>query len=186
MQFAARIFVALLVIGSMSFAGGSVAEARTSCNGAGASLGPENAGQIERATVCLINARRSSHGLARLHSNRLLHLAGRRHSREMVRNRYMEHTSPAGETFVDRIRQTGYLRSTRSWSLGENIACGVGSNATPRAIVQQWMNSPPHRHAILSSSFQSVGVGAAPGTPGGDQGATYTADFGSRTLARGH
>jgi uncharacterized protein YkwD len=181
MQFAVRIFVALSLIGSMSLAGGPVAHAQISCNGAAAALGPGNSDQIEGATLCLINARRRAHGLAPLRSNRLLHRAARRHSREMVRNRYFDHTSPSGETFDDRIRQTGYLRDAGWWSVGENIAWGVGPNATPRAIVLQWMNSPPHRQAILNSSFRSVGVGVALGNPrSGRQGATYTTDFGSR------
>jgi uncharacterized protein YkwD len=152
------------------------------CSGAGAALGPGNVRQIERATLCLMNAERSAHGLARLHANRQLRLAAVRHSREMVRDRYFEHTSASGESFDDRIRQTGYLRGVRSWSVGENIAWGVGPDATPRAIVRVWMNSPPHRQAILSSGFRGVGVGVAAGNPrSGSGGATYTADFGSRT-----
>ena len=104
----------------------------------------------------------------------------------MVRNRYFDHTSPTGETFLDRIRATGYLLNTRSWSVAENIAWGQGSDATPRGIVRTWMNSPPHRHAILTASFQAAGVGVAPGNPrSGAGGATYTTDFGSRTKARG-
>src|SRR3954451_12502507 len=120
MQFAARNLVVLLVIGWISFAGSAVAQAQASCNGAGASIGPGNLGQIERATLCLINARRMSHRLAHLQSNRLLRLAALRHSREMVRNRYFDHTSPSGLTFDDRIRETGYLRESRSWAVGEN------------------------------------------------------------------
>jgi uncharacterized protein YkwD len=180
MQFAARIFVVLSLIVSMSLAGSSVAHAQAPCDGASAVPGSGNLAQIERATLCLLNAQRRTHGLARLQSNRLLRVAALRHSRDMVRNRYFEHTSPSGETFDERIRQTGYLRNSRSWSVGENIACGVGANATPRAIVREWMNSPPHRQAILSSSFRSVGVGVAQGNPrSGDRGATYTTDFGS-------
>jgi len=99
----------------------------------------------------------------------------------MVQRRFFDHTSPSGETFDDRIRQTGYLRGSQSWYVGENIAYGVGPNATPHAIVRAWMNSPPHRHAILSASFRSIGVGVARGNPGSrSRGATYTTDFGSR------
>jgi uncharacterized protein YkwD len=186
MQSAARILFALSLMGAILFTS-PLADARPPCNGATANPSSGNLGQLERSTLCLINAQRRARGLAPLHSNQLLHLAALRHSREMVRSRYFDHTSPSGVTFDARIRQTGYLRGAGSWSVGENIAFGEGPNATPRAIVRSWMNSPPHRHAILSSSFRSVGVGVALGNPSsGDGGATYTTDFGSLTRTRGH
>ena len=43
------------------------------------------------------------------------------------------------------------------------------------------MNSPPHRANILSSSFRSIGIGIAYGTPVGGGGGTYTTDFGRRS-----
>jgi uncharacterized protein YkwD len=182
MQHAARIFLCLLLVGSLPFAGSPVAQAQPPCKGASATPGPGNLARIARSTLCLINGQRKAQGLAPLHSNRLLRLAALRHSREMVNRRYFDHTSPTGSTFDDRIRQTGYLRGARSWSVGENIAWGQGGNATPLAIVRAWMNSPPHREAILSSGFRSVGVGVVRGNPrSGGRGATYTTDFGSRT-----
>jgi uncharacterized protein YkwD len=181
MQLTARILVALSLVGSMPLAGTSPAQAQSPCKGATAAPRPGNLPRIERSTLCLINLRRKAHGLAALHSNRLLRLAARRHSDEMVKDRFYSHTSPSGETFDARIRQTGYLRGARSWFLGENIAWGQGPSATPRAIVRLWMNSPPHRESILSSGFRSIGVGVAAGNPlSGGTGATYTTDFGSR------
>jgi uncharacterized protein YkwD len=49
-----------------------------------------------------------------------------------------------------------------------------------RAIGAAWMDSPPHRANILSSSFRAIGIGIALGTPSGGAGATYTTDFGRR------
>jgi len=47
------------------------------------------------------------------------------------------------------------------------------------------MHSPEHRANILNPGFREVGVGVVPGVPapaaGGLAGATYTADFGSRS-----
>jgi uncharacterized protein YkwD len=178
----ARIFLALLLLGSTSLINVPAAHAQSSCKGASADPRLGSLDEIEHTTLCLINSERRSHGRRGLRSNRLLHLAARRHSRDMVRDHFYAHTSPSGQTFDDRIRQAGYLRGARSWFLGENIAWGKGTYATPRAIVRAWMNSPPHRHSILSSSFRSVGVGVAAGTPrSGGRGATYTTDFGSRT-----
>ncbi|MBW3630813.1 MAG: hypothetical protein KY464_16165 [Gemmatimonadetes bacterium] len=50
----------------------------------------------------------------------------------------------------------------------ERVGGGRGRNfASPRFIVRVWMRRPIHRHAILSSRFSSMGVGAVRGTPGG-------------------
>ena len=134
-----------------------------------------------RATLCVLNAERARHNLRPLRLNRKLSAAARRHSRAMARKRFFSHTSPGGASFVDRIRRTGYLSGARSWHIGENIAYGSGSRSTPRSIGTAWMNSPPHRANILSSSFRSIGIGIASGTPSGDGGATYTTDFGRRS-----
>jgi uncharacterized protein YkwD len=177
----ARMLVGPVLVGLLCAAIAPVAHAQAHCSGAGGVPGPGNLDRLERSTLCLINGQRRTHGLGPIHSNARLELAALRHSREMVRDQYFDHTSPNGETFDVRIRQTGYLRGARSWSVGENIAWGMGPDATPRSIVRTWMLSPPHRHAILSSSFRSIGVGIALGNPNdGGEGATYTTDFGSR------
>jgi uncharacterized protein YkwD len=99
----------------------------------------------------------------------------------MARRKFFSHTSPSGASFVDRIRSTGYLTGARSWAVGENIAYGSGSRSTPRSIGSAWMHSPPHRSNILSSSYRSIGIGIASGTPVGGGGGTYTTDFGRRS-----
>jgi len=64
--------------------------------------------------------------------------------------------------------------------VGENIAWGSGSLATPREIERGWMRSPRHRANILSQRFREIGAGVAAGTPERAGGATYTTDFGTR------
>jgi uncharacterized protein YkwD len=135
---------------------------------------------LVRATLCVLNAERARHDLAPLKLNRRLSKAARRHSRAMARKHFFSHTSPSGATFVDRIRRAGYLAGASSWSIGENIAYGSGSQGAPRAIGTAWMNSPGHRANILSRSFRAIGIGIAAGTPFGGGGATYTTDFGRR------
>ena len=68
------------------------------------------------------------------------------------------------------------------WAYGENIAWGADWRGSPAAIVEAWMDSPPHRANILNRSFREVGVGFDTGTPGGDRapGGIYTVDFGLR------
>jgi uncharacterized protein YkwD len=138
-----------------------------------------SAAQVRDAVRRLVNAQRAQHGLRALRTSRHLAAAARRHSRDMVRRNYFEHVSPDGRTVADRVKRTGYLRGSRNWALGEDIGWGTGSLATPAAIVQGWMNSPPHRAVILGRRYREAGVGIAPGTPtGAGGGATFTLDVG--------
>jgi uncharacterized protein YkwD len=158
-----------------------VASATDACEGAGASAVSATKRVLVRATLCVLNTERARHHLRPLRQNRRLSLAGRRHSRAMVGERFFSHDSLNGASFVDRIRATGYLEGAQGWRLGENIAYGSGSRSTPRSIARAWMNSPGHRANILSDSFREIGIGIASGTPVGTGGATYTTDFGRRS-----
>ena len=64
--------------------------------------------------------------------------------------------------------------------LGENLAWGTGALATPRSIMQAWMNSAGHRQNILNREFREFGVGVAAGNPSARDGlgATYANEFG--------
>ena len=136
--------------------------------------------QVRVATLCLINSERRAHGLAPVRQHDSLTLAGSRHARDMVRARYFSHDSRSGRAFDDRIIRTGYARGRRA-SVGENLAWGSGTLATPRAIVKGWMKSPGHRANILQPAFREIGIGIASGTPAtGDDGATYATEFGRR------
>jgi uncharacterized protein YkwD len=76
-----------------------------------------------------------------------------------------------------RVSAAGY----RFRSLGENIAWGSGTFATPRSIMREWMDSPGHRDNILRAKFREIGIGVVTGTPVGiSGGAVYTTDFGTR------
>ena len=132
------------------------------------------------AVRCEINAIRVAHGLRPVGPTSTLDKAAKRHSADMVRRHYFAHVSPSGLTVTERVKRAGYLRGAGSHHLGENIAWGSGSAATPAAIVQAWMNSPPHRAIILTPDFRDAGVGIAHGAPQGGDGATYTLDVGRR------
>ena len=134
------------------------------------------------ATLCLINAQRREHGLGALRLNPRLSKAARAHSRDMVARRYFSHTTPDGVGFEQRIRESGYMRASRHWLVGENIAWGWRRRSSARKIVRAWMHSPPHREEILRPSFRDVGIGVVSGVPKPlpAGGATYTVDFGVR------
>jgi uncharacterized protein YkwD len=141
-----------------------------------------NASAKPSMTLCLINVQRHSHGLPAVRLNPRLSQAARAHSRDMVRRRYFSHTTPEGLSFADRIRGTGYLRASRQWFVGENLAWGWRGRDSARRIVRAWMHSPPHREVMLNPAYREVGIGIVSGVPRPlpPGGATYTADFGVR------
>ena len=175
-----RPVVALAVALTVLLVAAPAASAAGACGSANASASQATKRALARATLCVLNAERGRHKLGPLRLNHRLSAAARRHSRAMARQHFFSHTSLGGASFVDRIRGTGYLAGVRSWTVGENIAYGAGSQSSPRAIGTAWMNSPGHRANILSRSFREIGIGLASGTPVGRRGATYTTDFGRR------
>ena len=70
----------------------------------------------------------------------------------MKDNRYFSHTSPVYGSPFQMIKSFGITYR----SAGENIARG---QATPKAVVDAWMNSSGHRANILNASFTQIGVG---------------------------
>jgi len=162
------------------------APARTAVNGCeDAALLPTaaNAAKMRRATLCLLNKERTKRGLKKLRAQSTLASVAKRYAGRMVRDGFFDHTSPGGSTMVGRIKATAYLSRVRSWSVGENIAWGAGSQATPAAIMKAWMASPGHKQNILDRTFREIGIGIVTGAPvaGMADGATYVTEFGQRS-----
>jgi uncharacterized protein YkwD len=154
------------------------------CESADALPGQVAQADIRDAVLCLMNAQRSARGLKRLRAQPELAEAATRFARQMVRDGFFDHESPGGSTMVSRIKATSYLRDVLRWTVGENLAWGTGTMATPRATVDAWMHSADHRANLLDRSFADVGIGIAAGAPaelGDDEtGGTYVTDFGRR------
>lgn len=134
--------------------------------------------RVRAATVCLINRERARAGVVALKTSKQLRRAARRHAIDMLQRRYFEHKRAGGPNFAERIRAAGYIAVTA----GENIGYGTGHLATPREMIEAWMNSPPHRHNMLDPDYRAVGIAVAipasvvPHEPG----ATYTVNFAKR------
>jgi uncharacterized protein YkwD len=161
---------------------GGTAPARAAQQGcANADVGPD-AGNVEvvrAAILCLHNQIRADRGLPPLKENARLRRAALGHSSDMVSRGFFEHTTPSGLTMVERITATRYVSPRVGWELGENLAWGTGSLATPRAIMKAWMESPGHRANVVKRAYREIGIGVVTGVPSGrGNGATYTADFG--------
>ncbi len=116
----------------------------------------------------LVNEERRDHGLRHLSWNDKLAEAALNHSTDMASRGYFEHDSPEGHDSSWRYSQVGFscsvVRGNMIYGGGENLMFleghyGVDKIAT--VTVDGWMNSPGHRENILTSYFQSEGIGVS-------------------------
>ncbi len=169
-----RRLVAMLVCAVIAVLAPASASAAKPCEGADGALEAIGLKASRGATLCLLNAERTTRGIVALRTSARLTRAAQKHTDNMIARGYFAHGD-----FCARITSTGWGRHRRSYTVGENLAFGSGDGATPRAIVAAWMHSPGHRHNILERRFRVIGIGVAAGTPAGAAGATYSTDFGS-------
>ena len=106
----------------------------------------------EAEVVRLVNEIRVQNGLDPLVHDWELSRVARYKSQDMKDNRYFSHTSPVYGSPFQMMKSFGITYR----SAGENIAKG---QATPKAVVDAWMNSSGHRANILNASFTQIGVG---------------------------
>ncbi len=121
------------------------------CRGAGARHA--SSAVLRRAMLCMVNHARMSSGLSPFRAERHLARAAARHAADMGRRHYFAHVSPSGTSPLSRARAAGWRGG-----VGEVIAWGSGTLASPRATLRAWLNSPPH-HAILLGGGHRAGVG---------------------------
>ena len=145
--------------------------------------GPQDLELVRAATLCLVDRERTARGERELRVDPRLQAAAQGHTESMAWGGYFEHLDPSGQSPLDRMRAAGYVsNSTPSFEVGENLAWGTGSLATPAAIVGAWMASPDHRANILDARFRDTAVGVSAHLPAslgeGQQGGIYTEDFG--------
>jgi uncharacterized protein YkwD len=162
----------------------SIASTRWPCSGAQLQPTRANLSSVTSATLCLIQHERHAYHLSLLHSDGSLRRIAAKQAREMVVGDYFGDNSLSGWTPIHRIEISRYARRGKSLSAAQNIGWGTAGLATPAAMVQGWMLSPPHRHIMLTGSYRDIGVGVAPAAPaslnGGAKGATYTVEFAAR------
>lgn len=166
----ARRAAAIAVLAGGSITALPAGASAASCGGANRSVASQGAARSEAAVRCLVNQRRAAGGLRALRFDRRTANAAQRHSNDMVRRRYFDHTSPGGSDVADRVNATGMRWS----SVGENIAVG---QRTPAAVVRGWMRSPGHRANIMNGRFTVIGVGASRKGTRGFSGPTWTQVF---------
>ena len=121
------------------------------CRGAGARRA--STAVMRRAMLCLINQARAGAGRSPFRAERHLARAAARHAADMGRRNFFAHVSPSGKSPLSRARAAGWRGG-----VGEVIAWGCGTLASPRATLRAWLNSPPHR-AIVLGGGRAAGVG---------------------------
>ena len=111
---------------------------------------PDNS--AEQEILRLVNLARAREGLTSLRLDPKLQDAARLHSQKMAEARQLSHQLSGEPVFSRRLENAG----ARFSSSGENVAF----NQTAQAAHDDLMQSPPHRANILSSKFNSIGIGA--------------------------
>jgi uncharacterized protein YkwD len=156
--------------------------AEDSCTDVDVQPTPGNLAHVSDVIFCLMNAMRANAGLPPLRQQDQLAEASVGHSQDMVDNKYFAHDSLDGRDVVARLKEVAYIPKSGQWAIGENLAWGSGTLATPKALVNAWMNSPPHRENLLAGDYREVGMGVVFGTPSAQaaDGVTVTTDFGVR------
>lgn len=146
----------------------------------------QNLATVKTATLCLLNGERTDAGLRSLKENAKLAKAAAKHSSAMVAQQFFDHVGADGSDPVGRIKAAGYIPSVGTWTVGENLAWGSGSLASPKAIVAAWMKSSGHRDNILRTDYKEIGFGIVAGNPRSrsGSGATFTTTFGGVTGAK--
>jgi uncharacterized protein YkwD len=145
----------------------------------------ERRATLEASVVRELNRVRAVHGLEPVAVSPSLRTAARDHSRSMLQTGFFSHDSADGTAFSDRIRRHYTNRGWRFWSVGEALLASQAQTIDAQQVVEDWLESPPHREIILSRTWKDTGIGAlyaptAPNEYGGAATVVVTADFGLR------
>jgi len=134
------------------------------------SIYPEIEGNdtIEVLILKLTNKERKIRGLKTLKLDKRLKIAARQHSNDMLKKKYLSHTSllEINKTPLQRIYNSGLP----VLGVGENVAENIGDavsfllkdnpDSLVKLVMRKWMESPSHRKNILNPDFSHVGVGS--------------------------
>ena len=140
--------------------------------------------QTRNDLIGAVNAFRSAYNVGPLHSNDKLEISAQRHAKDMAERGYFSHYTPEGLSYIDRIRNSGYLDApagpcecmtknastkgnfavandetcscTPTFAVGENLAKG---QLTVKQVMDDWKASPRHRENMLRPEFDEIGIG---------------------------
>src|SRR4051812_46945758 len=101
---------------------------------------------LAAAVIGMVNHARVAHHLRPLRADHRLAVAA---------SHWRGHHHGRGQP-LRRVRRAGY----RAWRASENLAWGQG--LTPKAAVEAWLASPPHRANMLDPRVVATGVAITP------------------------
>lgn len=122
---------------------------------------------VEAAVIEMTNAFRKQQKLEEVQPNTQLTQAARAYATYLAQTNQFSHTADGHEA-GDRVTAIGY-----QWcQVGENLASqldsrGFASRDLAKSSVEGWINSPAHRHNMLTPYATEIGVGVAQ-APGKD------------------
>lgn len=108
-------------------------------------------GEVARALLSQINRTRAEAGVPALLPHPELTEIALAHSRDMLENGFVGHTSPRTGTAPERVERAGI----RTGLVLENIGRGYGAGEIHRGLLQ----SPGHRANLLNPDVTHVGIG---------------------------
>ena len=121
---------------------------------------------FELQVIDLTNSVRYQRNLKALKYSKKATISSIKHSQDMMKKNYFDHTNKENKSPFDRMKKEGIIYM----SAGENIAAGQTSAIYAH---EAWMNSEGHRKNILGN-YKNIGVGVA---FGGHYNIYYTQNF---------
>ncbi|MGD1934717.1 MAG: CAP domain-containing protein [Candidatus Phaeomarinobacter sp.] len=123
----------------------------------------EEISSLRQALYTAVRRARSSSGARKVDRDEGFETSARRHARDMVERRYMDHRSPDGDGPRERVLA---IFPDFIGIAGENIAMrsvrpDEDADDTALAAVEAWTDSPPHRKILLDQRHGHVGSGVA-------------------------
>lgn len=131
-----------------------------------------NETSVERLVADRVNAFRFDHDVSQLAYDPALAEIARYHSEDMADRNYTGHVGPEGETVADRFERFGYSCSAPGELIlftqyGREIETLNGTvrfddeSELATGVLNLWRQSPSHREALLTTTWEHIGVGVA-------------------------
>ena len=113
---------------------------------------------IEQAIFQRVNQERSAAGVPALSYNTTMEYYARIKSKDMGDNGYFSHEDQQGNLITVKMQADGV--SYRAWAENIGYIQGMSNNSSiANNLMDNWMNSSGHRANILSTNYNSIGVG---------------------------
>ena len=132
--------------------------------------------------LCLVNYARARKGLAPLATAVPLSTAAALKARQIADCGRFDH-DPCGTGANAVFDVSGYKAGVTQWGTGENLAIASAAIASPRRILNGWLESEHHRENLFRTDWREQGVALLPGISldGHPNVNVWVSDFGYRS-----